>query len=86
MVTLLVLAMIFLAPTASRGAEADGVRVEKQNNKFSIQADHAPLLKVLSELGGHIEANLFLADSIAASPVEVHCKNVTLVKALQKSI
>lgn len=83
LVTLIVVGMVFLLPAVSRGAAPAGVLVEKQHNRFSIQAEHAPLLKVLSALDGQIEANLFVADSIAASPVDVHCKNVTLVKALR---
>lgn len=78
-----ILAIVFFAATSSRGVKADNLRVEEQNGKFSIQARQAPLLKLLSDFGGLTEASFFLADSIASQPVDVTCKDVSLVRALQ---
>lgn len=82
-ITWVAMAMLFFTASAALGAGPATVRVERQNSRFSVQAKHAPLLKVLSELGSHIEANLFLTDSLAAIPIDVDCQNVTLVKALR---
>ncbi len=79
-----ILVTVLVVVGAAMPAAAGRLVVQESAGRLTVEADDVPLLKVLAEMARYTEAEIFISESLATTPVSVSVAGLPVDRALQK--